>query len=68
MIHHIQNEKLGSIKFVLMPAWFTEGIAYSFSQDPREVLAEPWETYRHSFNEWYTAIDPEELWEEAEKL
>ena len=68
MIHHIQNEQLGSIKFMSMPAWFNEGMAYSLSQDPRETLSEPWESYRKAFNEWYEKIDPDHLWEEAEKL
>lgn len=68
MIHHIQNEKLGSLKFVSMPAWFVEGMAYSLSQDPRETLDEPWESHRTAFNEWYATIAPENLWKEAERL
>jgi len=68
MIHYIQNEKLGTIKFLSMPAWFVEGMAYSLSQDPREVLSEPWESYRNTFNEWYQIVGPDNLWQEAKKL
>jgi hypothetical protein len=68
MIHHIQNEKLGSLKVVSMPTWFVEGMAYSFSQDPRESLEEPWESHRKAFNEWYATIAADNFWKEAEKL
>jgi hypothetical protein len=68
MIHHIQNEKLGMIRFLSMPPWFVEGMAYRLSQDPREILTEPWESYKNTFDEWYETIDPESFWQEAEKL
>lgn len=68
MIHHIQNEQLGSVKFISMPQWFVEGMAYSLSQDPRETLSEPWQSHKHTFEEWYRSIPNSELWNEAKKL
>lgn len=68
MIHHIQYEKLGMVKFLSLPTWFVEGMAYSLSQDPRETLLEPWQTYKVKFNEWLCTIEVENLWEEAKKL
>lgn len=68
MTHHIQNEKLGTIKFISMPTWFVEGMAYSFSEDPRKTLAEPWNSHRIAFNKWYSTIEPGQLWQKAEKL
>lgn len=68
MIHHIQNEKLGSIKFASLPTWFVEGMAYSLSQDPRTNLSEPWESHRRTFKQWYKEINPASIWIEAAKL
>ena len=68
MIHHIQNEQLGTAKFITLPSWFVEGMAYSLSQDPRESLSEPWESHRHTFDEWYKTIQHSRLWEEAKNL
>jgi hypothetical protein len=42
LIHHLQNEHLGSLRaWLFKPAWFREGMAYSLSQDPRRPLPEP---------------------------
>ena len=39
LIHHLQNERLGSLNAVLLkPTWFREGMAYSLSGDPRHPL------------------------------
>ncbi|PIE47776.1 MAG: hypothetical protein CSA42_01970 [Gammaproteobacteria bacterium] len=68
MIHHVQNEQLGTVKFASLPTWFIEGMAYSFSQDPRDPLPEPWESHKKTFNKWYKTIDSSKLWQEASKL
>jgi hypothetical protein len=68
MIHHLQGEKLGLLKFWKEPSWFIEGMAYSLSKDPRPQLAEPWQQYREHFNQWYGEIRKENLWSEARQL
>jgi len=68
MIHHLQAERLGVIRQWLMPGWFTEGMAYAFSQDPRPVLADPWQEYRAAFESWYQVVGKDDLWVEARAL
>lgn len=67
-IHHLQSERLGVLRQLLAPAWFTEGMAYSFSEDPRPDLAETFRQYRAEFEEWYRAVGEQRLWVEARKL
>ena len=59
---------MGVLRQLLAPAWFTEGMAYSFSQDPRPDIAETFRQYRAVFEEWYQSVGIERLWEEARKL
>jgi len=68
MIHHIQFERLGIYKQWRSPEWFKEGMAYSLSGDPRQVLAEPWQQYRARFEDWYRAVGKSKLWEAAQSL
>lgn len=68
MIHHLQNEKLGMIKAWNEPEWFMEGMAYSFSDDPRPKLSEPFEQYRSQFEDWYREVGKGRLWTEARNL
>ena len=69
LIHHLQNERLGSVRNRLLePAWFREGMAYSLSADPRRPLPEPLEGYRSRFETWFEQVGPARLWAEAERL
>ena len=69
MIHHVQFEKLGIFRaWFNSPEWFTEGMAYYLSDDPRRQLAEPFNTFRSQFSAWYQQIDNENLWMEAKRL
>lgn len=68
MIHHLQNERLGTIKAWRDPKWFIEGMAYALSEDPRPELAEPFERYRSRFERWYGRVGKDRLWEEAGRL
>ena len=69
LIHYIQFDKLGTFKvWFSSPKWFTEGMAYYLSGDPRRQLVEPFESYRTKFASWYQLIGRENLWTEAEKL
>jgi hypothetical protein len=67
IIHHLQAERLGVIGQLLSPKWFKEGMAYSLSEDPRE-LKEPWESYRNAFLAWFQRVGKERLWNEAKRL
>lgn len=68
MIHHLQNEKLGMVKTWSNPQWFTEGMAYALSDDPRQKLSEPFERYRSQFADWYQRVGKDRLWAEARNL
>jgi hypothetical protein len=69
LIHHLQNEHLGSLNaWLFKPNWFVEGMAYSMSEDPRRSLPEPLEGWRRSFEDWYPSIGAENLWRAAEGL
>lgn len=69
MIHHIQNERLGSLlMWISTPEWFTEGMAYSLSQDPRPILSEPWQHDRAQFDTWFRQVGKDRLWEAAARL
>ncbi|HMN79809.1 MAG TPA: hypothetical protein PKA20_07740 [Burkholderiaceae bacterium] len=69
LIHHVQNERLGSLKnWFFTPDWFLEGMAYSLSEDPRRPLPEPLEGWRREFEHWYPAVGGERLWFAAGEL
>jgi hypothetical protein len=52
LVHYWQAENFGILTGLLGEPWLIEGMAYSLSDDPREKLHEPFETYRQKFNEW----------------
>jgi len=69
LIHHLQNERLGWLRARLLePEWWTEGMAYSLSRDPRKPLPEPLEGYRSQFETWFKQVGTASLWAEAERL
>jgi len=69
LIHHLQNEHLGSLRaWLFKPKWFREGMAYSLSQDPRRPLPEPLQGYRSRFEVWFKQMGSSRLWAEAELL
>lgn len=53
LIHYWQAENFGLLTGLVGEQWLIEGMAYSLSNDPREKLHEPFESYRHKFNAWY---------------
>ena len=67
MIHHLQIERLGAVSFWRAPDWLKEGMAYSLSNDTRD-LKQPWSDYREKFENWYMNIEKKELWNEAKNL
>lgn len=67
IIHHLQSEQLGVVGQWLKPKWFKEGMAYSLSEDPRE-LVDPLASYRQEFDSWLRDVGREGLWQEAKKL
>lgn len=49
LIHQWQAAEVGSLKMLMLPEWFREGMAYALSDDPRNTLSEPWQSYRERF-------------------
>ncbi|MDB5850515.1 MAG: hypothetical protein JWP29_4267 [Rhodoferax sp.] len=68
LIHQLQAENLGTIGVLLKPSWFVEGMAYALSDDPRAVLAAPWQGYRAQFNAWNAGNSLPRLWALAKDL
>ncbi len=53
LIHYWQAENFGWLVLLNGEPWVLEGMAYALSDDPREELHEPFESYRQKFREWY---------------
>lgn len=53
LIHYWQAKNFGSLVLIGGESWIIEGMAYSLSGDPRKRLADPFESYRSEFNNWY---------------
>lgn len=68
MIHYVQSERLGMLKAWREPKWFSEGMAYALSGDPRSRLKEPFEQYRTEFLQWYGTVGKQRLWQAAQNL
>jgi len=68
LIHQLQNQTLGTYRIFTGPDWFLEGMAYAWSDDPRQELREPWQTYRHKFIAWSSSVPRQELWASAKAL
>ena len=69
LIHHLQNERLGSFNnWLFKPNWFLEGMAYSLSEDPRRPLSQPIEGWRKQFETWYPKVGQKTLWSSAAEL
>jgi len=68
IIHHLQAERLGVFRLLFKPSWLVEGMAYALSEDPREPLAEPFETYRQEFRKWFRTMEKSALWDRAAKI
>ncbi len=70
MIHHIQNDRIGSARAMLKPAWWREGMAYSMSGDPRRPIPGDGtlEGYRVRFEAWLEQVGEDRLWEASDRL
>lgn len=69
LIHHVQNERLGSINaWFFKPDWFKEGMAYSLSNDPRTPLPDKFEGYRKKYDAWADDLSGNQVWGEAGRL
>ncbi len=53
LIHYWQADNFGSFALLNGEPWLVEGMAYALSNDPREKLDEPFQTYRQRFSKWY---------------
>jgi hypothetical protein len=65
LIHQLQGQQYGVVKTLLKPVWLIEGMAYALSEDPRAVLAEPWQGYRTRFDAWHDKVGDAGLWTNA---
>jgi len=61
LIHHWQASTFGSLAMLTGEKWIIEGMAYGLSDDPREHLSEPFESYRLKFLNWYESLPSESL-------
>lgn len=61
LIHQWQSETFGTLDTWMAPSWLTEGMAYSLSDDPRERLSEPYQTYRAKFERLYGGLEKDQL-------
>ncbi len=69
MLHHAQNERLGSLKaWLASPEWFVEGMPILSAKTRRPVLSEPWQHDRTKFEVWFRQVDTDRLWEAAARL
>jgi hypothetical protein len=68
IIHHLQAEKMGVISQWRSPDWFTEGMAYYLSEDPRITLHAPYQEYRGKFSKWYKSVSNKELWHASRNI
>ena len=70
MIHHVQNERLGSLSAWSKPVWWREGMAYSLSGDPRRPIPGDGtlERYRVRFERWSEGMDRSTVWAQSEAL
>ena len=53
LIHYWQAENFGSLVLLRGEPWLIEGMAYALSNDPRNEIREPFESYRQKFNDWH---------------
>ncbi len=67
LLHQAQSDRIGTMSLLFKPGWVVEGMAYGLSEDPRPVLAEPFESQRRQFMQWYSQIDARNLWVELQK-
>lgn len=69
LIHHVQAEHLGALKMWLStPTWLIEGMAYSWSEDPRRPLPPGLEAYRQTFETWAGPRPRDQVWVAAGSL
>lgn len=57
LIHQWQNYQYGIFSVLFAEEWMIEGMAYALSNDPREKLSEPWQSYRQQYIEWQQLVD-----------
>ena len=68
LIHHLQAQQLGTLPLLFKPSWFSEGMAYALSEDPRPLLAPPFQAFRAQFQAWYANVGQTALWQQARQL
>lgn len=68
LIHQLQAQEIGTLRLLLKPSWFSEGMAYALSEDPRPELMAPFQDDRARFQRWYADVGKAALWQRARSL
>lgn len=69
LIHHLQNERWGTLNaWLVKPSWLIEGMAYSRSNDPRQTLPEPLESWRSQYQRWENQVGAKNIWTAGENV
>ena len=69
LIHHLQNERWGTLNsWAFKPSWLIEGMAYSRSNDPRQTLPEPLESWRDQYQRWESKVGAKHIWTAGENV
>lgn len=61
LIHQWQSEKFGALSVWRSPGWIIEGMAYYLSDDPREELSSPFQSYREKYGQVYGELSGVDL-------
>lgn len=65
LIHYQQYQNLGYLGVLTMPTWLKEGMAYSISTDPRNILGSPWQEHRARFTKEFSNYDKSSVWQKV---
>ena len=61
LIHQWQSEKFGALTVWWSPRWVIEGMAYYLSDDPREELSNPFQSYREKYGQVFGKLSGVDL-------
>ena len=68
LVHWLQFNELGAVSTMLKPEWFREGMAYSFSQAPKEDVPENYKLMLLKYQIWEKQTTTEKFWDTASSL
>jgi hypothetical protein len=68
LVHWLQFKELGAVNTMLKPEWFREGMAFSFSNAPKEDIPDHYKLMVSKYENWEKQITSETLWVSASTL